>query len=127
MTQREFEERIGREVTLDEYARANAMYMAADNVDKDVFCKEYETLKDSKVFNDVVDRYYNNEKIIYRVTEEKAEMLDMLIVNAEKYGDEGMAKVAIKIMGEREYLRRKIRLGVQLCDDDYAYIYDNLK
>lgn len=127
MTQREFEERIGREVTLDEYARANAMYMAADNVDKDVFCKEYGTLKDSKTFNDIVDRYYNENKSVYRLTEEKAEMLDMLIQNAEKYGDESMAQLAIKIMGEREYLRRKIRLGVQLCDDDYAYIYENLK
>lgn len=41
MTQQEFEDRTGKTVTSEEYARIEAMYMAAGNMDKDQFCTEY--------------------------------------------------------------------------------------
>ena len=40
MTQQEFEDRTGKTVTSEEYARIEAMYMAAGNMDKDQFCTE---------------------------------------------------------------------------------------
>lgn len=47
MTQREFEDRIGRKVETEEYDRANRMYMTTA-VGKDEFCAEWERgLKDS--------------------------------------------------------------------------------
>jgi hypothetical protein len=44
MLQNEFEDRIGRSVTFAEYETANALYMAAGNIDKDEFCAEYKNL-----------------------------------------------------------------------------------
>lgn len=41
MTQQEFEDRTSKTVTSEEYARIEAMYMAAGNMDKDQFCTEY--------------------------------------------------------------------------------------
>ena len=56
MLQHEFEELIGRQTTEQEYIEANAMYMDALDVDKFDFCKEWETLKDSKVANALLDK-----------------------------------------------------------------------
>ena len=41
MLQKEFEERIGRSVTEQEYVEANAMYENAGNMEKDEFCREW--------------------------------------------------------------------------------------
>ena len=41
MLQKEFEERIGRSVTEQEYLEANAMYENAGDMDKDEFCREW--------------------------------------------------------------------------------------
>ena len=42
MTQKEFEDRIGRKATQEEYVKADAAYLAAGNdMDKDTFCKLY--------------------------------------------------------------------------------------
>lgn len=48
MTKKEFEDRIGREATMEEYEYANVMYMSAGNVDKDTLCAEYKKLMQSK-------------------------------------------------------------------------------
>lgn len=52
MTQSEFEDRIGRKVESEEWYRANLAYQLSD-VDKDQFCKEWETVKGSRVLTDV--------------------------------------------------------------------------
>lgn len=41
MLKNEFEERIGRSVSQEEYDNANCMYMAAGDIDKDTFCREW--------------------------------------------------------------------------------------
>lgn len=45
MLQQEFEERYGKKVTPAEYKDINAIYIAAEGVDKDAFCKEWKSLK----------------------------------------------------------------------------------
>lgn len=44
MLQNEFEERIGRSVTKDEYIEANAVYELAGDMDKDTFCREWKNI-----------------------------------------------------------------------------------
>ena len=41
MTKQEFEARTGLKVSSEDYARIEKMYMAAGNMDKDMFCAEY--------------------------------------------------------------------------------------
>lgn len=80
MTQREFEERTGRKVEAEEYDRANQMYMTT-LVGKDQFCKEWETIKGSRVLADLamaVDDYrysYIKEQKMKADAEKKAEEL----------------------------------------------------
>lgn len=49
MLQTEFEERFGKRITPKEYAAIERVYMAADGVDKDTFCKEWKKLQGSQV------------------------------------------------------------------------------
>ena len=48
MTQKEFEERIGRKVTGDEFELANDLYMMSGELDKDRFCADYKKHKDER-------------------------------------------------------------------------------
>lgn len=55
MTQQEFEDRTGKVITSEEYARIEAMYMAAGNMDKDQFCAEYKKHSSSALVADIID------------------------------------------------------------------------
>lgn len=55
MTQQEFENRTSKTVTSEEYARIEAMYMAAGNMDKDQFCTEYKKHGASALVADIID------------------------------------------------------------------------
>ena len=54
MLQKEFEERIGRSVTQEEYVAANAMYMAAGEMDKDEFCKLWLKNRENKIIAEMM-------------------------------------------------------------------------
>ena len=81
MTQKEFEERIGRKVETEEYDRANRMYMTTA-VGKDEFCAEWERgLKDSTTAHAMAAMVeYNGkradgESLMRKDAEKKAEEL----------------------------------------------------
>lgn len=52
MLEWEFEKLLGRKATQEEYVKANAVYMAC-SLNKEVFCKEWEAVKDSKLVYDL--------------------------------------------------------------------------
>ena len=60
MTQQEFEDRTGKTVTSEEYARIEAMYMAAGSMDKDQFCTEYKKHGSSAI----VAEYYRRITVL---------------------------------------------------------------
>ena len=65
MLQKEFEERIGRSVTQEEYVEANAMYMAAgDGMDKDTFCREWLKIGESALVKGLYNTAYNLNKAL---------------------------------------------------------------
>ena len=66
MTQQEFEDRTGKTVTSEEYARIEAMYMAAGNMDKDQFCTEYKKHGSSAI----VAEYYRRITVLNGMLEE---------------------------------------------------------
>lgn len=63
MLQKEFEERIGRSVSEEEYVEANAMYeLAGDAVDKDTFCREWMLMSDSAIVKGLFATAYNSRQ-----------------------------------------------------------------
>lgn len=77
MLKNEFEERIGRSVSEEEYVEANAMYMAAgDGMDKDVFCREWKAIGESPLVKGLFGTAYSlnqalqEQKLILNETRE---------------------------------------------------------
>ena len=59
MLQKEFEERIGRSVSEQEYVEANAVYEAAGDMDKDEFCREWVKIGTSRLVSCLSAAAYN--------------------------------------------------------------------
>lgn len=118
MTQKEFEERIGRDVTGDEFERANAIYMAAGDIDKDRFCADYKKHKDSEIIAALFETADKQKDRLHVLTKEREGLVHFLIDQAEEYESEELRFKAIQMVGEREYLRLKIHMGYDLWPAD---------
>lgn len=120
MTQKEFEERTGRSVTAEVYANIEKVYMNT-NLDKDAFCKAY--MKAPQVLSELEKQTVLARKLF----EEKKCMADFLIMQAEKWSASDLREKAIRMIGEREYLRRKIERGFNLWEADKVLLVELLK
>lgn len=118
MTQKEFEERIGRDVTGDEFERANDIYMMSGELDKDRFCADYKKHKDSEIIKALYDKADEYGDRLHVLNSEREETIDLLINMADEYGDSTIRQQVYKMIGEREYLRRKINKGYELWKDE---------
>ena len=126
MLQKEFEERMGRSVTTEEYARADAAYMACgDDVDKDVFCKMY---KDEAGLRKLVDllsgRVSRMENLL---ADQRARMREaaQLLISSNPAGEEEM-RAALLLFGEKEYLRVKLENDEYLTKSDRELLLKRL-
>ncbi len=131
MTQQEFETRTGLTVTSEEYAYIERVYMAS-NYQKDEFCVEWKKnngVRSSKLVCDLVmeleavkENYHTLQSEFERATEagkaENSSMADFLIIQAEKWSAIDLREQAIKMVGIKEYIRRRIELGFGLWEDD---------
>lgn len=131
MTQQEFETRTGLTVTTNEYAYIQRVYMAS-NFQKDEFCKEWKknnSLATSNLVCDLVmeietlrGSYETLQKEYTRACDgakqEVSSMADFLILQAEKWGASDLREKAIKMVGVKEYLRRRIAFGFGLWEED---------
>ena len=99
MTQREFEERIGMMVTAEIYTKVEQCYMNTD-LDKDLFCKLWKE-------NPAALAEIESKTVLARELYEERKRLSNFLI--EK---------AISMIGEKEYLRRKIAAGYNLWDAD---------
>ena len=142
MLQKEFEERIGRSVTQEEYVEANAMYMAAGEMDKDEFCREWMQFGQSRLVQCLYNTAYNLNKALQEqklMTNECQEMLSdaadaMLEIADDLLGGETtenttqeLNKKAWWLVGQKEVTRRKVQKGYRLDDKDRETIINNLK
>lgn len=131
MTQQEFETRTGLTVTSKEFEYIHRVYMAT-NFQKDDFCKEWKnnaTLKTSNIVcdltmevetlrrqvDDLMASYNNAQK---GAQMEVSSMADFLIEQAEATGSFALREKAIKLIGIKDFLRRKIEAGFSLWEDD---------
>lgn len=133
MTQKEFEIRTGLTVSADEYAGIEAVYMAAGEMDKDVFCAEWKKIGGSRLvmelFGEVmrqrgeIERLKGDEQESRKLLGEAAEYL---IEKSSERDDKGMRRQACRLIGEREVVMYKLNYDQTLCDEDIVWIREQL-
>lgn len=140
MTQQEFETRTGKEVTSGCFDYANRVYMAAGEMDKDSFCKEYFTKKVHE--SDIVCNLTSEVELLQgtvknlerqvRSGEEclsdfRNQMVDFLILQAEKWSATDLREKAIKIVGIKEYIYRRTEMKLGLWEADRLALLEILR
>ncbi len=140
MTQKEFETRFGQEVSSECFDYANRVYMAAGDMDKDEFCKEWknQNIRNSDVVTALtmeVENLQGTVKNLERqirndeenLTSFRNQMVDFLILQAEKWSASDLREKAIKIVGIKEYIRRRIEMKLGLWESDRQALLEILK
>ncbi|MCF0187912.1 MAG: hypothetical protein HUK04_00235 [Bacteroidaceae bacterium] len=119
MTHHEFEDRIGREATQEEYAYADALYLSARNINKDDFCKEYKMFMSSQTVKEMFEELQFEEKRAAKLKAQQQQTIDLLIKTHHETDAEPLRVHAILLAGEKQYLLRKIALGLEFDKTDY--------
>ena len=140
MLKNEFEERIGRKVTDEEFVNANAMYMAAgDGTDKDVFCREWKRIGESPLVKGLFETACCNGKRVQELEEVSREQLgiisdaaDAMLSVSDMQGvtapvREKLEEHATFLVGRCAVIKRKARMLITYNRDEIAYIEEHLK
>lgn len=138
MTREEFTERTGLTPTFEEYQHIEAMYIAAGNMDKDEFCKEFKKHGQSRLLEELFVKIQGQENSINALTErhddyikttaeKDIELAIFLIGKACAYDDIDFYKEAVRLIGQRAVTVHKVRSGLPLWEVDINYIDNNLK
>ena len=146
MLQKEFEERIGRSVTEQEYLEANAMYENAGDIDKDTFCREWLKIGSSALVKGLFETAYQKSKKVQELELLHKEAMEicsdaadaMLEIEQglldgeehtarEVFAAELLDRKAWWLVGAKEVVLRKIKMGMDLTEKDKNYINEHLK
>ena len=141
MLQKEFEERIGRSVTEQEYLDANAMYENAGDMDKDEFCREWLKIGSCRIVKCLAEKTYqlgkalSEQKLLHQeateiISDAADAMLEIekVVLNGrttEKI-TELIDRQALWLIGAKEVVLRKIKMDMDLSEMDKNYINRHL-
>jgi len=119
MTKQEFIDRTNIQISDEDFTYANRVYMRTD-LDKDTFCAEWKKHKLGEPLTVVQlnAKIGTLENKVKELTDERSKMVDFLLEQSEKYSSAELRAQCIEMMGEREYLMRKIKMGYSLWDMD---------
>jgi hypothetical protein len=132
MTKQEFEARTGMKTNSEDYARIEKMYMAAGNMDKDLFCAEYKKVGTSvlvaELFRQVIVlkgqlEERNNE--LDDAAQRRADVAEFLVGKAAVHKDddgEDFYRVALRIAGRNACVRTKLEYGYPLNGEDISFL-----
>nr|DAF49592.1 MAG TPA: hypothetical protein [Siphoviridae sp. ct4085] len=120
MTQKEFEERTGLKLSADSYTEVEECYMNTD-IAKDTFCKLW--MKNPTALKEIERKTV----LVRELYEERKCLANFLIDQAEKWSASDLREKVISMIGEREYLRRKIAKGYNLWQADKELLDNILK
>ena len=133
MTQKEFENRTGMTLSADEYAGIEAVYMAAGEMDKDVFCAECKKIGGSRLVMELFGEVMRQRGEIAHLKGEEqesrkllSEAAEYLIEKSSERDDIGMRRQACRLLGEREVVMYKLNYYQTLCDEDIVWIREQL-
>lgn len=136
MTKEEFIKRTNIDITDEEYADIERIYMAAGSMGKDSFCKAYKGItKDCASLMmwltwsvEEKDKYINKlEQGLRGFNEERLAMAEFLISKAHALEDTDLHSQAVKLIGGKEVVLITMNLGLPLFEGDIKYINDNLR
>ena len=146
MLQKEFEERIGRSVTEQEYVEANAMYENAGDMDKDEFCREWLKIGNARLVKCLAEKTYQQHKALQEtklLLKESREIcsdaadamleIEQGLLDGEEhttreiFAAELLDRKAWWLVGAKEVVLRKIKMGMALTEKDKNYINEHLK
>ena len=127
MTKQEFEERYGKTVGDHIFDNINDLYMSLDDMDKDVFVRDYKKHEESLILNDLYNKVQSLESEIEDVERNNLCLIDMLIKKGSEWDDKEVLDIVENQIGASATITRKIELGCELSDDDLEYIKHNLK
>ena len=127
MTKKEFEERYGRDISADMFERINELYMTLDDMDKDVFVRDYKKHEESLILNELYNKVQSLERGMEDVERNNLCLIDMLIKKGSEWDDKEVLDTVENQIGKPSTITRKIELGCEFSDDDLEYIKHNLK
>lgn len=134
MTREEFNSLTGLNVTENEFDNINEMYMAAGNMDKATFCKEYKQHGESKLVAALFEGFQIEQensddahKSWRKLFDEREKLVDFLLEQSQELSSTALQKKAIDMIGHTYVIRRKIELGLTLCELDLDYISKHLR
>lgn len=127
MTKKEFEERYGRDISADMFERINELYMTLDDMDKDVFVRDYKKHEESLILNELYNKVQSLERGMEDVERNNLCLIDMLIKKGSEWDDKEVFDTVENQIGKPSTITRKIELGCELSDDDLEYIKHNLR
>lgn len=140
MTRKEFEDRTGRKISVADYAKAETLYMASGNMDKDEFCTEirkmcaYDGATDEieirPILVEIADTLALLQAKVHFLEGEKSEksieLAEFLIGKAHAHDDTDFRMEAVKLVGECDVVLMTLQMGLPLWDEDKRYIIENL-
>ena len=127
MTKQEFEERYGKTVGDHVFDNINELYMSLDDMDKDMFVRDYKKHEESFILNELYNKVQSLESEIEDIERNNLCLLDMLIKKGNEWGDKEVLDTVKNQIGKSATITRKIELGCELSDDDREDIKHNLK
>lgn len=127
MTKQEFEERYGKTVNDHVFDNINDLYMSLDDMDKDMFVRDYKKHDESLILNELYNKVQSLERGIEDVERNNLCLIDMLIKKGSEWDDKEVLDTVENQIGMSAAITRKIELGCELSDDDLEYIKHNLK
>ena len=150
MLQIEFEERTKMSITQDEFNGVNALYMACgDSIDKDMFCKLYMDFDGRLQLLHMIEREHqrmkdalDEQKLLHQeateiISDAADAMLDIMNgllggKTAERTAKEEFAAGMLEskawwLVGMKEVIKRKARMGLAFSEEEIEYINGHLK
>lgn len=129
MLQKEFEDLTGKKFTAEDYAAIEEMYMNV-MMTKQQFAQCWNlcgnNLFTQELNSTIRELKKENQQIKEDCKKMETALSDILLVKAHRYDDNDLYEWAETLIGTREVVLAKIRLGLQLSEEDRAYIRENL-
>ncbi|MDY4752560.1 MAG: hypothetical protein SPD44_07615 [Prevotella sp.] len=142
MLQKEFEDRIGRSVSEQEYLDANYMYENAGDMDKDEFCREWLKIGNSRLVKCLAEKIYLLNKYLQEKDKRQNELREIIsndadsILEIENLVLKGETTERITklldhqvwlMIGDKELILRKINMDMDLSEFEKNYIKEYIK
>lgn len=136
MTQQEFSDRTGVEVSAEDFAEIHKIYMAT-SFEKDDFCREWKAVGESALVQNIcvlvemkeraLDQAYKHEEdLVAKQVNSDHDIAAVLLRAASEHYDNDLAMKAVELVGRRSAILIKAQNGIDLTSEEVQYLFENL-